>query len=80
MNRNKAIDKEAAARHIAAELKFAAQIPDDGARIEEIDRITDRAARLGLCRARTDVDSRFVSQRAKRAKPHIPGILDIGYL
>lgn len=69
---------EAAKRAIAFDLRKARGIA-------EIDAITDRAANLGICRQRWEVDARFSPEHGRvkldslrTAKPSIPGIADIG--
>ncbi len=86
---NQPIDMESARRHIASELRLAVamHLADKGAMIAEIDALTDRAAKLGICRERWEYDPRFapfspsrfgVETRGRKPKPYIPGIDSIG--
>lgn len=83
-NPTQPIDMEAARRAVSFDLRSAHASLHGDERIAEIDRITDRAARLGICRQRWEVDPRFApkSGRAKQdgigRRPSIPGIGDIG--
>lgn len=90
MNMNQPIDMEAARRNMAASLKEAAcALVDFNARISAIDAITDRAAALGICRARWEFDPRFgpvsafgkiekIETRGRKPLNRIPGSGDIG--
>lgn len=84
-NPTQPIDMEAARRAISFDLRSACASLRDDELIAEIDRITDRAARLGICRQRWEVDPRFAPKAArvkqesgKRLHAAIPGIGDIG--
>ncbi len=72
MDPNNPIDMEAARRAISRDLISAAATPDEwaaldpgAARIRAIDAVTDRAARLGICRPRDACDPRLCSSGRK---------------
>lgn len=78
-NTNQPTDIAFAKRHIATELRNAVSMHHEGivdhqTMISEIDRITDQAAKLGLCRNRWESDPAFeprgsISHETRGRKP-----------
>lgn len=77
-NPTEPIDMEAARRAISFDLRSASVSLGGDELIAEIDRITDRAARLGICRQRYECDPRFAPKQTSVRRSSIPGIVDIG--